>query len=89
MELETSIAFTLATTVGLTQALKVVAERIIGGELKIGRFNLTPAIPLVIGIVVVSLLLPVAQTRELILYGLIAGLSSMGLYSGTKSLLNV
>lgn len=88
METEISIAFTVATTVGLTQALKVVAERILGGELKVGRFNFTPAIPLIIGIAIVSLFLPVSDTREIILYGLIAGLSAMGLYSGTKSALN-
>ena len=80
---------TLGAVIGLTEAIKQVAERVIKVDRKFVFAGITvdivPLLPLVIGMGVVSLLLPFPSPREIIFYGLTAGLSSMGVYSGTKT----
>ena len=81
---------TLGAVIGLTEAIKQVAERVIKVDRKFVikgiTIDIVPLLPLVIGMGVVSLLIPFPSSREIIFYGLTAGLSSMGLYSGSRKL---
>jgi hypothetical protein len=67
----------LAIVLGLVEVLKFI----------IGNSRFAPLYALILGIGIAFLTLPDAAVREVILQGLINGLSAAGLYSGTKAVI--
>lgn len=68
-------AASIAVVTGLTEVLKRV----------IGDTRFAPLIALILGVAIAFLIAPAPGFREVILDGIITGLSSMGLYSGSKT----
>jgi hypothetical protein len=68
-------AASIAVVTGLTQVLKGV----------MGDTRFAPLIALILGVAIAFLITPTPGLREVILDGIITGLSSMGLYSGSKT----
>ena len=75
----------IASTIALNTATTEIIKRMIPE--KFNRF--IPIIPLVLGISFTWLFATdISSWRDIIFYGLIVGLTSVGTYSGTKHLIN-